>query len=100
MDPTQALLVKFLSLAGLIGATIEYAEIIKRRASLRQTADRGPSDANKMRPVVRVPRASPRPQGMASSRLNRLASDIGWAAVGLIALAITGVLRAWRSVRS
>jgi hypothetical protein len=56
---TNALLVQLLTTAGLIGATIEYAEIIKRRAQLRlQAAERAWFEEDGLRGLVRVFEAS------------------------------------------
>ena len=96
---TQMQLAKLLSLVGLIGATIEYAEIIKRRARFPRAVQRTWFDADPMREVVRAAQAPPRSRATGSSRANQVAADIGWAAVGLIGLVIRGVLIAWRSVR-
>ena len=56
---TNALLVQLVTTAGLIGATIEYAEIIKRRALLRlQVAERALFEEDGLRGLVRVFEAS------------------------------------------
>lgn len=96
---TQMLLAKFLSLAALIGATIEYAEIINRRPRRLQVADHAWFEGDVTRGVVGVPEAPPRPRGTSSPRRSQLAAGIGWAAVGLIALVVRGLLSAWRAVR-
>jgi hypothetical protein len=51
----QTLLTQLVTLAGLIGATIEYAEIVKRRAQLRlQAAERRWFEEDGLRGLVRV----------------------------------------------
>ena len=96
---TQMHLAKILSLVGLIGATIEYAEIIKRRARLLPVGDRARFEAGALRTVVSVPEAASRLRVTTPPRRNPFAADIGWAAVGLISLLIKSLLRAWRAVR-
>jgi hypothetical protein len=39
MDPTDLVFSQLLTLAGLIGGTIEYCEIIKRREATRQRVE-------------------------------------------------------------
>ena len=52
---TQTLLTQLVTLAGLIGGTIEYAEIVKRRAQLRlQVAERKWFEEDGLRGLVRV----------------------------------------------
>ncbi|MDQ3690408.1 MAG: hypothetical protein M3406_10305 [Chloroflexota bacterium] len=94
---TQTQLGQILSLAGLIGATIEYAEIIKRRARILRVADRPWVAGDRSRGVGRFPNAPPRLRGTTAPRGNQL-GGIGWAAIGLIALVIRGLLSAWRAV--
>jgi hypothetical protein len=109
MQPaTHPLLVQLVTLSGLIGGTIEYAEIIKRRARLRvQVAERAwyPENGG-LRGLVRVYEAPPRSRWPTLPSRSHLAADLGWAAIGLIALVIGpfvlliySVLRAWRAVR-
>ncbi len=51
----QTLLTQLVVTAGLIGATIEYAEIVKRRAQLRlQAAERAWFEEDGLRGLVRV----------------------------------------------
>ncbi len=55
MGATDLFLAHLLSLAGLIGGTVEYCEIIKRRAELRRfDADRRAAEASGLRGLVRV----------------------------------------------
>lgn len=55
MGTTQLLLAQLLTLAGLIGGTIEYCEIIQRRAARRRLeADRRASEDAGLRGMVRV----------------------------------------------
>ena len=55
MGVTQLLLAQLLAIAGLIGGTIEYVEIIQRRAELRRIeADRLADEASGLRGMVRV----------------------------------------------
>jgi hypothetical protein len=55
MGTTQHLLVQLLALAGLIGATIEYIEIVGRRANARRfAAERREFEASGLRGMVRV----------------------------------------------
>ena len=55
MGVTHLLLAHLLALAGLIGGTIEYCEIIQRRAELRRLeADRRAAEASGLRGMVRV----------------------------------------------
>ncbi len=52
---TNALLVQLVTVAGLIGATIECAEIVKRRAQLRlQAAERAWFEEDGLRGLVRL----------------------------------------------
>ena len=55
MGVTHLLLAHLLALAGLIGGTVEYCEIIQRRAELRRLeADRRAAEASGLRGMVRV----------------------------------------------
>lgn len=55
MGVTDLFLAQLLSLAGLIGGTVEYCEIIQRRAELRRLdADQRAAEALGLRGMVRV----------------------------------------------
>ena len=55
MDATHMLLAQSLALAGLIGATIEYCEIIQRRAQSRRVeVNRRDAEASGLMGMVRV----------------------------------------------
>ena len=55
MGTNDLLLVQLLSLAGLLGATIEYVEIIERRAAARRSeADQRALEASALPGMVRV----------------------------------------------
>lgn len=61
MDATQLLLGQLLALAGLIGSTIEYCEIIQRRARARRLeVERRAAEASALVGLVRVFLAEPR----------------------------------------
>ena len=73
---THALLVQLVTTAGLIGATIEYAEIVKRRAQLRlQAAERARFEEDSPRGVVRVFEAGDGPVKAPRRRWRRFAVD-------------------------
>lgn len=73
---TNALLVQLVTVAGLIGATIEYAEIIKRRAQLRlQAAERAWFEEDGLRGLVRVFEASEAPAMAPRRRWRQFAVD-------------------------
>jgi len=102
---THTVLAQLVSLSGLIGGTIEYAEIIKRRARRRlQVAEGAGYPAEDGRAGWSASfQAPPRPRWSTSPLPSHLAADLGWAAIGLIALVIgpfvlliDSVLRAWR----
>lgn len=90
MDATaQTILPKLLTLAALIAVTIEYVEIIKRRSARHH---REPEvTRSDSQGLGRGARSS-----MSFRRSNAVA-DIGWAAIGLIALLIARIVRAWRA---
>ncbi len=94
---THTNLAQILSLAGLIGATIAYAEIIKRRARLLQTADRHSFHESRSGQGGRFPNALLGRRETMALRSNQFAG-IGWAAIGLLALVVRGLLSAWRAV--
>lgn len=105
---THTVLAQLLTLSALIGGTIEYAEIIKRRASRRlQVAEgAGYPEEDGFAGWSAAFQAQPRPRWSTSPSRSHLAADLGWAAIGLIALAIGpfvllihSLLRAWRAVR-
>ena len=55
MGVTHLFLAHLLALAGLIGGTVEYCEIIQRRAEQRRLdADRRAAEASGLRGLVRV----------------------------------------------
>ena len=55
MEATQLLLGQLLSLAGLLRGTVEYCEIIRRRAGLRLLeAERRAAQESGLRGMVRV----------------------------------------------
>ena len=55
MDAPHILLAQSLALAGLVGATIEYCEIIQRRARARRVdVDRRAAEASGLVGMVRV----------------------------------------------
>ncbi|MBA2632496.1 MAG: hypothetical protein H0U86_05790 [Chloroflexi bacterium] len=55
MGVTDLFLAHLLSIAGLIGGTVEYCEIIQRRAASRRIdADRCAAEASGLRGLVRV----------------------------------------------
>lgn len=73
---TNALLVQLVTVAGLIGATIEYAEIIKRRAQRRlQAAERAWFEEDGLRGLVRVFEAGEVPAKPARRRWRQFAID-------------------------
>lgn len=54
MDASHHSLAVLLTLAGLIGATIEYGELVRRRAMMRARADQFDLDEWGLRGLVRV----------------------------------------------
>jgi hypothetical protein len=105
---THTLLTQVVVLSGLIGGTIEYAEIIKRRAQGRLQLTEGAYYGEVSAPrrpfprfqILRGFRAS------TSHSRNELAADFGWAVIGLVAIllipfaaALQTAARAWRAVR-
>jgi hypothetical protein len=73
---TQTLLTQLVTLAGLIGATIEYAEIVKRRAQLRlQVAERKWFEEDGLRGLVRVFEAGELPAKAPRRRWRQFAVD-------------------------
>ena len=73
---TNALLVQLVTVAGLIGATIEYAEIVKRRAQLRlQAAQRAWFEEDGLRGLVRLFGAGEVPTKAPPRRWRRFAID-------------------------
>jgi hypothetical protein len=55
MEPNAQTLAQLLSLAALIGATIEYAEIMKRRTAMRRyVGERSLFEGDGLRGLVRV----------------------------------------------
>ena len=62
MHPDMLLLAKLLSLAALVGATVEYAEVMKRRVIRRAAArDRAIFEDDGLHGLVRVFLADARP---------------------------------------
>ena len=73
---TNALLVQLVTVAGLIGATIEYAEIVKRRTQLRlQAAERAWFEEDGLRGLVRLFGAGDVPAKTPRRRWRRFAID-------------------------
>jgi hypothetical protein len=101
---THTLLTQLVILSGLIGGTIEYAEIIKRRARRLQVAEGAwYPEEDRRRGSVRAVPAGVRPRWATSPSGSHVAVDLGWAVIGLIALlliplalVLQSVPRAWR----
>ena len=73
---TQTLLTQLVTLAGLIGGTIEYAEIVKRRAQFRlQVAERAWFEEDGLRGLVRVFEAGEVPAKAPRRRWRQFAID-------------------------
>jgi hypothetical protein len=55
MEPTQLILAQLIAYAGLLGATIEYCELMKRRAQRRAAdAERLAAQASGLQGLVRI----------------------------------------------
>jgi hypothetical protein len=60
MEPTQLMLAQLVTFAGLLGATIEYCELMRRRAQRRAAdAERLAAQASGLQGLVRIFLAEP-----------------------------------------
>lgn len=60
MEPTELMLAQLIAYAGLLGATIEYCELMKRRAQRRAAdAERLAAQASGLQGLVRIFLAEP-----------------------------------------
>jgi hypothetical protein len=105
----HTLLTQLVVVSGLIGGTIEYAEIIRRRAQGRLQVAEGAwyPEEDPLRRLVRSFQVPRRLARSTSPSRSDFGGDLGWAVIGLVAMllipfaaVLQTALRVWRAVRA